>query len=611
MSDLTIALVLVGLLSIASQFVAYSVKLPAILFLLLAGIFVGPVTGVLDADLLFGDLLFPVVSLSVAIILFEGALTLKFSDISGHGNMVRNLCSIGVVVTWFIVTPLAYFFLDISLGLAALFAAIITVTGPTVIVPMLRTVRPKGSVANILRWEGIIIDPIGALFAVLVFEYLLTQQDAFSHTLAAFGWTLASGSLFGVSTGYFLGLSIRNNWLPHYLKNTAVLTIILAAFAISNLLAHESGLLTVTIAGMMLANMRGVEVDDILEFKETLSVLLISGLFILLATRIDFAAIAEVGFEALIVVIGVLFVARPISVFVSSIGTGISFNERLLLSWIAPRGIVAAAVSALFSLRLEEKGFEQAGILVPLVFLIIISTVVVQSLTATKVAEWLKLREPEPTGFLIFGANDFSRALSLELTNNNIPSLIADPNWDAIKKARMANITTYFGNPISDHADRTLDLTGIGNLLVLSPYRQLNPLVMTHFQHELGKESKVLGLVTSDTASMESHQISSNFAKKLNLFKDNASYGFLASAMNKGAKLKTTTISDEFTFQNYLDQYNNALLPLIAIKDNKVEIFTTEQIFTPISGWKIISLILPSNDKNKDKDEDKDKDKEA
>ena len=231
MNDLTISLVLVGLLSITCQFLAFRIKLPAILFLLLAGIVIGPVTGVLNADTMFGDLLFPVVSLSVAIILFEGALTLKFSDISGHGTMVRNLCSIGALVTWLVVTPIAYISLDISLGLAALFAAIITVTGPTVIVPMLRTVRPKRNIANILRWEGIVIDPIGALFAVLVFEFLLTQQDAFSHTLSAFGWTLLSGIGFGSAIGYFLGVSIRKNWFPHYLKNTAVLTSILGVFA--------------------------------------------------------------------------------------------------------------------------------------------------------------------------------------------------------------------------------------------------------------------------------------------------------------------------------------------------------------------------------------------
>ncbi len=605
MSDLTLSLALVGLLSIACQFFAHRVKLPAILFLLLAGIVVGPVLGSINADALFGDLLFPVVSLSVAIILFEGALTLKISDISGHGAMVRNLCSVGVLITWLIVTPLAYVGLDISLGLAALFAAIVTVTGPTVIVPMLRTVRPKANVANILRWEGIVIDPIGALFAVLVFEFLMTQQDAFTHTIFAFGQTVLSGLGFGAAVGYFLGIALRRNWFPHYLQNTAVLTIILGVFAISNAVAHESGLLTVTVAGMILANMKDVNVDDIIEFKETLSVLLISGLFILLASRIDFAAIQAVGFGAILVIVGIIFVARPLSVFASSFKTGLSFKELLLLSWIAPRGIVAAAVSALFSLKLEEQGYAQADILVPIVFLVIIATVVLQSLTSTKVAEMLDLREPEPNGFLLFGAGDFSRALAKELKNNNVPSIIADPNWDAIKKARMENVKTYFGNPISDHASRKLDLTGIGNLLVLSPYRQLNPMVMTHFEHEFAHESTILGLATTESASMESHQISEGFAKKMSLFGENITYGYLASAMKKGAVIKTTNISDDFTFQDYLNRYQNDLVPLISISDKQVGVFSSDKATQPKAGWKIISLILNPNNKAEEKAEAK------
>ena len=273
MSDPLLSLVSVGLLSIACQYLAYKIRLPAILPLLIVGIVVGPVFGVLNADDLFGDLLFPVVSLSVAIILFEGSLTLKFSDIAGHGNMVRNLCSIGVVVTWGVAATAAHYSLDLSWQLSFLFGAIVTVTGPTVIVPMLRTVRPQTNLANILRWEGIVIDPIGALLAVLVFEFIVASQEtAITHTLIAFGKTVGIGSVLGLAAGYLLGLSIRKKWIPHYLLNTAVLTIILGVFAASNYVAHESGLLAVTIAGMVLANMKDVDVEDILEFKETLSV---------------------------------------------------------------------------------------------------------------------------------------------------------------------------------------------------------------------------------------------------------------------------------------------------------------------------------------------------
>ncbi|WP_334015518.1 cation:proton antiporter [Alteromonas sp. S167] len=594
MSDPLLSLVAVGLLSIGCQYLAYKIRLPAILPLLIVGIIVGPVFGVLNADALFGNLLFPVVSLSVAIILFEGALTLKFSDIAGHGNMVRNLCSIGVVVTWIVAATAAHFSLDLTWQLSFLFGAIVTVTGPTVIVPMLRTVRPKSNLASILRWEGIVIDPIGALLAVLVFEFIVASQDnAITHTIIAFGKTIGIGSVLGLASGYLLGLSIRRGWIPHYLLNTAVLTIILGVFAASNYVAHESGLLAVTITGMVLANMKDVEVEDILEFKETLSVLLISGLFILLATRLNLQSVIDVGWGSVIVLAAVMFVARPLSVLASSIGTGLKLNELALLSWIAPRGIVAAAVSALFSLKLEEIGYEGAGIIVPMVFMVIIATVVVQSLTSRSVAQILKVRAPAPTGYLIFGGSKFNRALACEMMNQKLDVTIADTNWDAIREARMMKIPVYFGNPMSDHAARNLDIASFGTVLIMSPYKQLNPLIAYHFEYTLDKE-KVWALTNNEQSTRPSHQVSEQYAKKLTLFDEGVTYAFLASAISRGAAVKTTRLSEEFSYEQYISQYGERATPLIAINsEGKSFTFINGNSIEPKAGWRVISLIAP------------------
>ena len=591
MSDPIIPLVAVGLISIACQFFAYKIKIPAILPLLVVGIIVGPVTGLINADNLFGDLLFPVVSLAVAIILFEGALTLKFEDLSGHGSMVRNLCTVGVIITWLIVTPVAHFALGMSWEMAFLLGAILTVTGPTVIVPMLRTVRPSSKISNILRWEGIIIDPIGALLAVLVFEYLVATQDAISHTLYAFGLTLAVGFGIGASIGYLMGQMLRNNWVPHYLINTAILTIMLGAFAGSNLLAHESGLLTVTVMGMFLANMRGVDVDDILEFKETLSVLLISGLFILLASRINIDSIIHVGWGSIVVLIVIMFVARPLSVMASSFGTGLNWRELALLSWIAPRGIVAAAVSALFALKLEALNYAQVDLLVPMVFLVIITTVVIQSLSSVKVAEYLKIRSPAANGFLIFGAGQFNRMFAKELREYDIPVLLTDTNWDALRLARMDNISTYFGNPMSDHASRKIDLTAYRRVLIMSPYKQLNPMLTYHFEYEMGKGT-VLGLSNNEQQQRPSHQVAGSYTKNLGLFAEDITYGKLASWVTKGAKIKTTRLSDEFNYDAYQTEYGDRALKLAAIDlQGRVQLFTTSNNLKPKADWRIISLI--------------------
>jgi hypothetical protein len=365
----------------------------------------------------------------------------------------------------------------------------------------------------------------------------------------------------------------------------------LGAFAASNLMAHESGLLTVTIMGMWMANMKDVEVDDILEFKETLSVLLISGLFILLASRIELSAILNVGWGAIIVLVAVMFVARPLGVFLSSFGTGLNVKELSLLAWIAPRGIVAAAVSALFSLKLEALDYAQVEMLVPMVFLIIIATVVVQSLTSAKVAKWLGMRAPAPNGYLIFGGAQFSRMFATELMNHNIPVCLADTNWETIKLARMDGVPTYFGNPMSEHASRNLDLTTFGSVLVMSPYRQLNPLVTYHFEHEMGKGS-VLALSHNETQQRPSHQVSESYSKKLGLFAEDVTYGRLAGLTAKGASVKTTSITDTFTYENYQNEYKERCLPLCAIDtDGRLQIFTTSNEVAPKAGWKVISLI--------------------
>lgn len=592
LSEPIIALVIVGLVSIACQFLAYKIKLPAILPLLIAGIIVGPVTGLINADLLFADLLFPIVSLSVAIILFEGSLTLKFEDISGHGSMVRNLCTVGALITWMIAAPIAHFALGMSWQMAFLFGAIVTVTGPTVIVPMLRTVRPSTKIANILRWEGIIIDPIGALLAVLVFEYIISTQDALSHTLYAFAKTISVGVVFGALSGYLMGIVLRNSLIPHYLVNTAVLTLMLGAFEGSNIIAHESGLLTVTIMGIWLANMKRVEVEDILEFKETLSVLLISGLFILLASRIEWNAMLNLGWGSVIVLLVIMFIARPISVFVSSLGIQLNWQEIALLSWIAPRGIVAAAVSALFALKLEALNYAQVELLVPMVFLVIIATVVIQSLTSVHIAKFLGQRAPAPYGFLIFGGGLFSRLLAKELIAQDVTVRVADTNWESISLARMDNIPTYYGNPMSEHAGRSVDLSLYGSVLVMSPYKQLNPLVTYHFEHELGKGA-VLGLSVNEPQKRASHQVSESYAAKLCLFNEDITYAKLARHANNGGTIKTTRLSDEFSYEDYENEYQKRSIRLCAIEPNgKVTMFTSLKGIQPKSDWRIISLII-------------------
>ncbi|HZJ94337.1 MAG TPA: sodium:proton antiporter [Thiopseudomonas sp.] len=560
----------IGVLSLFCQWLAWRVRMPAIVFLLAAGIACGPVLNYLNPDELFADLLFPMVSLSVAIILFEGSLTLRFSEIRGHGKMVRNLIAVGSIVTGVIGTLAARWVLDISWEISLLFGAISVVTGPTVIAPLLRSVRPSARLANILQWEGIIIDPVGALLAVLVYEGIVSwgQGNVFSHSLYIFSTTLVVGTVLGAAAGYLNGLVLRKHWIPQYLYNAGTLTFMLGVYALSNEIAHESGLLTVTIMGIWMANMKQVEVESILEFKESLSVLLISALFIILAARIEFSAIAELGWGLALLLAILMLVARPLSIFISAIGTTLNWREKLFLSWIAPRGIVAAAVSALFAFQLHDSGFAGGETLVPLVFMLIIATVIIQSLTARPLAKLLNVAQPPEHGFLILGANPVARMIASELTQHGVPVVLADSNWENVRQARMDNLQVYFGNPVSEHAANQLDLTGIGNLLIISPYKQMNSLATYHFLDWFGEHDSVFSLSEGEQDQQARYQPAEKIQRTRGLF-GGVSFAKLASLASQGYTVKTTQLSEEFSYQDFVDKHQNQALVLFTLDSKK------------------------------------------
>ncbi len=581
------AVVFIG---ICSQWLAWKVKFPSIIFLLFAGILCGPVTGFIEPDALFGDLLFPLVSLGVAVILFEGGLTLKIREVRNLQKALRNLMTIGMLITWGIVSFAAVYILDFGWELAALFGAIMTVTGPTVIKPLLKTVRPHQDIENILHWEGIILDAVGAVLIVLVYQLIISEQVGKDVPLT-FATMVIIGVLCGVVGAFLLAFLLRKHLLPHYLHHVFSLALVLMVFTVSNTVAHESGLLAVTLMGMILANMEDIDMEDILFFKESLSVMFISILFIVLAARLNFEPLIAMGWSAVGMLAVVLFVARPISVLVSSLGTQLSWQARALLCWIAPRGIVAAAVSALFAIRLQEVGVAQAEYLVPLTFLIIIGTVLLQGSTALPLAKLLKVSEPEPTGVLIAGAHKVSRPIAKALQELGFKSRLVDTDWENIRFARMDGLDTYFGRIVSDHADRNMSLSGIGRLLAMSTNSSLNALASTRFKSEFDP-GNVFYLQSSkeERSALEKSRHLSYSGRQL--FGDDVTFAKLASMISQGAKVRITFLGEHFSYQDYLDKYQNKAIPLFAVDgSNQLHFFTTDIKLTPGIGWKIGSLI--------------------
>jgi CPA1 family monovalent cation:H+ antiporter len=364
-------------------------------------------------------------------------------------------------------------------------------------------------------------------------------------------------------------------------------------FALSNHWEHESGLLAVTIMGVWLANMKGVQIEEILNFKESLSILLISGLFIILASRIDFVQIKSLGWASIGIFLMIQFFARPIKVWISTLNSNLSWQEKVMISWIAPRGIVAAAVSALFAIKLESINYPNADLLVSLTFIVIISTVVFQSATARPLAKVLGVAEPEALGMLIVGANPVVQAIALVLQKEGVNFIIADSYWQQIKQARMQGFKTYYGNPVSKHADQHLHLIGIGHLLGMSMNRHLNTLAAKKYAAEFGKQN-IYTLKPSVDKNKDSEKHLSTIDFRGNILFGGKTYAQLASILAQGGTVKSTLITDEFTFKMYLEKHASQVIPLFAIspKSKQVKIFYDGNTFKVPEQWVVVGLFV-------------------
>ncbi|VGM95368.1 potassium/proton antiporter [uncultured Avibacterium sp.] len=573
-------------LGIVAQWLAWYLKQPSILFLLLIGIVVGPVLNLFNPDAILGDLLFPFISLGVAVILFEGALTLEFDEIKQHGKVVQLLVSLGMLITVSVISVATYFLFDVDWRIALLFGTLVCVTGPTVIVPLLRSVRPNSNIANILKWEGIIIDPIGAIAVVLVYEYIISGGEA--SEIGTFAKIIAVAGVIGMAGAWLLANLIKRHMIPEYLRNVFVLAYILLLFTASNHLAHESGLLTVTVLGVALANWKGFPKDHILEFKESLTVLLISTLFIILAARVNLEHLASVGMAGVLLLFVAMFIARPLAIWASSIGSRLSFNEKLMISWIGPRGIVAAAISSLFAIKLQETQIQGVELLVPLVFTIIIGTVLIQGLGAKTIAKLLNVQESVYKGVLIIGSNPVALAIAKSLKDQNVDVLVASRHYNEVAKARMLGLRTYYGNPVSTHADGHLDLIGLGNMFAISTDKELNTLSEIHYRHEFDKENIYRIRFSDDNNPTERYDIQDNYRSNW-LFGKNVTYAKLASMLAKNARVKVTNLTDSYTYQDYKTT-NKQFVPLYTIDDKGfISIINDEQ--TIPTNCRIVALV--------------------
>jgi NhaP-type Na+/H+ or K+/H+ antiporter len=581
-------------LGIAAQWLAWQFRFPSILFFLVFGFIAGPVTGFLHPDNLLGDLLLPLVSISVALILFEGGLTLRLGELRDVGRVVITLIIIGAVITWIIASAAAHYILGLELRISILLGAILIVTGPTVIGPLLSHVRPLKRVGTILKWEGILIDPVGAILAVLVFEAIIAGEISAAGTVILFGIlkTALIGGLIGFGMAKLLVFLLRKFLIPDILQESVALVMVIAAFVLSNIFQPESGLLAVTLMGLFMDNQKHVSIKHIIEFKENLRVIIISSIFILLAARLQISDFENFDLYTFAFIGVLIFIARPLSVFVSTIGSKLSWRERTFISWMAPRGIVAAAVSSVFALKLSVNGMADSGLLVPITFMVIVVTVIVYGTTSSPLSKILKVAQSKPQGILIVGAHKWARSIAKLLKDEKVNVILVDTNRSNITAARLDGLRAYLGSILSEHISDELDLDGIGRLMALTPNDEANSLASLHMADAF-ERGEMYQLPPLSGKTGKELEFSPKHLRARFLFGEGINYYYLNSLFQQGWLLKSTKISAEFTFKDMKMHYDDQVLPMFLINENtKLSIATIAEPIEPKAGDTVVALVL-------------------
>lgn len=562
---LNIALIVV--LGIGAQWMAWRFRLPSILLLLLVGFLAGPVLGLVDPQSLRGDWLFAFVSLSIGIILFEGGLSLRLSELREVGTTVLALTTVGALLTWGLGAAGLHYIVGFNRSLSVLIGAILVVTGPTVIVPLLRHVQPRGRVGTIAKWEGITIDPVGAILAVLVLETLLLLNDP-QHTGAGAG-TVMEHVLVGLGLEIFVSIGVSvaatmglvfvlwRRLVPDFLRNAVTLMVVVGAFVVANVLQHEAGLLTTTLMGIALANQPFVSVQRIVEFKENLQVLLIGSLFVLLSARLELSALSYLNRDVLLFLGLLVGLVRPLAVFVSSIGSGLDWKEKAFLSWLAPRGVVAAAVASLFAFQLRPVFPGAVDGMVPVVFAVIVGTVAIYGLTAAPLAQWLGLADPNPNGVLFVGAAPWVRSIAQRVQNLGVPVALLDNNALHVRQAREDGLEAHAVDVLSEAALDDTDLYGYGRLLIALPNDEVASLAALHFS-DVFDSTNIYQLAAGPESRGEQTGTMPRHLRGRPLFGENTNYQSLASQMERGSTVLRLKLGEAFANQEAQEYYTAA-----------------------------------------------------
>ncbi len=593
MEQQALVIALVGVLGIGAQWLAWRTGWPAIVLMLAAGCFAGPVFGLFDPRETFGEFLGPAVSIGVALILFEGGLGLDFREFRKYGEGVRRLVFLGVPLGWLFGALACYYIAGLVWPVAVLFAGILVVTGPTVVLPLLRqsSISPRPSA--ILRWEAIVNDPIGALCAVIAYEYFRLSADG-ATPIEAVPRILVAGLIagfIGYGAARIVAWSFPRGLAPEFLKAPILLVAVIGVFVGCNMIAHEAGLMAVTVMGIALANMHVASLRSIHPFKHSIAILLVSGIFVVLAGSLELSELRKFEWRFGVFLLALLFLVRPATVLGSLLFTSIPWKERLFLAWIAPRGIVMVAVSGLFALRLEELGYGDGTLLIGLSFAVVVATIVAHGFTINFAARHLGVKGESRPGLLIVGANPWTVALARQMHELKTPVLVVDSNWDRLKPARAAGLPVYHGEILNEAAEYNLDLSPFQVLVAATDNEAYNTLVCAEFAPEIGTDSVYqLGEAESD----EDRRKLPASLKGRALFTSGLGAEDIHQRQADGWVFRRTRLSDQFDLEDAKGVLPEAADMLLLLRANgRMRFFTHAAAPEPQAGDTIVSFSPP------------------
>ncbi|HEY9552127.1 cation:proton antiporter [Allosphingosinicella sp.] len=584
--SLMVKIALIGILGVGAQWIAWRTGRPAIALMLLTGLVAGPVLGIIDPERDFGALQEPIIKLAVAVILFDGGLSLNFRELRHAGPAVLRLVILGVPIGWALGTAAAYYGAGLSLPVSALFGGILVVTGPTVIGPMLRTLRIGQRPANILKWEGIVNDPIGALLAVFIFAYITYQGEQVSVGAIALDVALSSviAGLIGFGLAYAVTWVFPRGYVPEFLKAPVLLVVVISGFIVADLIQHETGLVTVTVMGITMANRPIYSFQALRRFKEDLGVLLVSGVFIILPATLDWETMRAFEARFLVFLILLLFVVRPVTVLVSLFLSKVPWRERLFIAWIAPRGVVAVAITGLFSLRLTEYGVPDAEALIPLSFGVVVATIFAHGFTAQKLSERLGIDQGPGRGVLLIGANSWTIAFGRMLEQLEIAVTVADTSKLALRAARKADIDVYRGDILDEVTHDHLDMKQFQQLVAATDNDAYNALICADLGPEIGFES-----VSQIGADRERGPVRGRV-----LMPGGPSIEELVTREAAGWQFSRTKLTDEFSLKDHLAARPDNAESLAVLKpDKRLLFFSTDARPVTEAGDVLISYVPP------------------